>query len=64
MEEEEHSRRYPSFSQFVKFGAREAKIACNPISYLHALKPVESVKRKDPMNRGPGAKVLATNSDG
>ena len=28
---------YPSFSAFVDFVAEEALIACNPISYLHAL---------------------------
>ena len=52
MEEEEHSRRFQSLSQFV-----------NPITSLHALKPSESEKSKDPRKRGPRVKVLATNSD-
>ena len=60
MEEEEHSRRFPSFSKFV---TREAKFAFHPITSLHALKPVESEKSRDPRNRGPEAKVLATNLD-
>ncbi|KAJ8404442.1 hypothetical protein AAFF_G00337090 [Aldrovandia affinis] len=63
IEVEEQSHTFPSFSQFVKFLTREAKIACNPITSLHALKPSESEKIKVSKNRGPGAKVLATNSD-
>ncbi|XP_055499365.1 uncharacterized protein LOC129701946 [Leucoraja erinacea] len=60
---EEQSHTFPSFSQFVKFLTREAKIACNPITSLYALKPSEVEKSKASMNRGPGAKVLVTNSD-
>ncbi|KAJ8361824.1 hypothetical protein AAFF_G00418650 [Aldrovandia affinis] len=63
VEVEEQSHTFPSFSQFVKFLTREAKIACNPITSLHALKPSESEKIKVSTSRGPGAKVLATNSD-
>lgn len=61
---EAQSQRIPSFSQFVKFLTREAKIACNPITSLYALKPSEGEKSKVSRNIGPGAKVLATNSDG
>ncbi|KAK0134384.1 hypothetical protein N1851_030041 [Merluccius polli] len=63
IEEEEQSHTYPSFSQFVKFLTREAKISCHPVSSLHALKPSECERFKVPKSRGPGAKVLATNSD-
>lgn len=60
---EEQSRTFPSFGQFVKFLTREAKIACNPITSLHALKPSESEKIKVSKTRGHGAKVLAAYSD-
>ncbi|KAJ8375840.1 hypothetical protein SKAU_G00064200 [Synaphobranchus kaupii] len=63
IEVEEQSHTFPSFSQFVKFLTREAKIACNPVTSLHALKPSESEKIKVFKSRGRGAKVLATNSD-
>ncbi|KAJ8411165.1 hypothetical protein AAFF_G00171710 [Aldrovandia affinis] len=56
IEVEEQSHTFPSFSQFVKFLTREAKIACNPITSLHALKPSESEKIKVSTSRGPGAK--------
>ncbi|KAJ8358380.1 hypothetical protein AAFF_G00011560 [Aldrovandia affinis] len=56
VEVEEQSHTFPSFSQFVKFLTREAKIACNPITSLHALKPSESEKIKVSTSRGPGAK--------
>lgn len=32
---------YPSFEQFSNFLAEEARIACNPVSSLHALKRIE-----------------------
>ncbi|XP_066553505.1 uncharacterized protein LOC136721589 [Amia ocellicauda] len=63
IEVEEQSHTFPSFSQFVKFLTREAKIACNSITSLHALKPSENEKIKVSKTRGHGAKVLATNSD-
>lgn len=62
-EEQEKSQTFPIFSQFVKFISREAKIACNPITSLHALKPSEGERTRPSKNRSHGAKVLATNSD-
>ena len=62
MEVEEQSHKFPSFSDIVKFITREARIVCNPITSFHALKPSESEKNKVSGNRGPGAKVLATNA--
>lgn len=59
----EETETFPSFSQFVKFHTREAKIACNPVTSLHALKPSEDGKPKTPRIQSPGARVLATNSD-
>lgn len=35
---EEETKVFPSFSQFVGFVTREAKIACNTVTSLHALK--------------------------
>ncbi|XP_037400478.1 uncharacterized protein LOC119265102 [Pygocentrus nattereri] len=63
MEVEEESQTFPSFSQFVQFLTREAKIACNPITSLHALKPSEGEKGKVLKNRSPGAKALATSAN-
>ncbi|XP_045065112.1 uncharacterized protein LOC123482227 [Coregonus clupeaformis] len=63
IEVEEESHTFPSFQQFVKFLTREAKIANNPITSLHALKPAEGEQIKVLKNRALGAKVLATNSD-
>ncbi|XP_069134375.1 uncharacterized protein [Argopecten irradians] len=40
------SNNYPSFSQFVEFVAREAKVACNPISSIHALNNTTETERK------------------
>ena len=44
IEVEEVSSKLPSFSQFVKFLIREAKIACNPVTLLQSLKQVEIEK--------------------
>ena len=63
IEAEEDTHMFPSFSQFVKFLTREAKIACSPITSLHALKPSERIPDKCVKSGGPGAKVLATTSD-
>ncbi|KAL7845029.1 hypothetical protein SRHO_G00235690 [Serrasalmus rhombeus] len=63
MEVEEESQTFPSFSQFVQFLTREAKIACNPITSLHALKPSEGEKSKVLKNRSPGAKALTTSAN-
>ncbi|KAL6466976.1 hypothetical protein MHYP_G00247800 [Metynnis hypsauchen] len=41
LEIEEKSNKFPSFSQFVEFLTREAKIACNPVTSLQSLKQVK-----------------------
>ncbi|WAQ94115.1 hypothetical protein MAR_006586 [Mya arenaria] len=51
---------YPSFSQFVSFLAKEAKIACNPISSLYALNNNEDKKSKELRYSGNKAKVNTT----
>jgi len=63
LEVEESTHDFPSFSEFVQFVAREAKIACNPVTSLHALKSGESEKVKTPKPRNVGAKVLASSSE-
>ncbi|KAG1935726.1 hypothetical protein F2P79_019030 [Pimephales promelas] len=63
IEVEEESHAFPNFQQFVEFLTREAKIANNPITSFHALKPAEDKQIKVLKNRAVGAKVLATNSD-
>lgn len=62
IEVEEESHTFPSFRQFVKFLTPEAKITCNPITSLHALKPSEGEKIKVSKNRSPREKALATSS--
>ncbi|XP_034088632.1 uncharacterized protein LOC117557059 [Gymnodraco acuticeps] len=59
MEEQNHT--FPTLSQFVKFLTREAKIACNPITSLHALKSRESEKGK--ILRSPVSNVLTTETN-
>ncbi|KAI4889683.1 hypothetical protein NFI96_021031, partial [Prochilodus magdalenae] len=63
IEVEEESQTFPSFRQFVKFLTCGVKIACNPITSLHALKPNKEEKSKVVKNRSPGAKALTTSSD-
>lgn len=60
---EEETGRFPSFSQFVQFLIREARIACNPVTSLHALKQCDGEKAKPQRNQTPAAKVLTTNTD-
>ncbi|XP_057709746.1 uncharacterized protein LOC130927761 [Corythoichthys intestinalis] len=62
-ETQEQSQTFPSFSQFVEFLNIEAKIACNPITSLHALKPSEADKIKVVKSRNYETKVLATNTN-
>ncbi|KAL7835411.1 hypothetical protein SRHO_G00277580 [Serrasalmus rhombeus] len=50
---------YPSFNEFASFIAKEARIACNPVSSLHALRhsaetPLREMKR-------PKANTFSTN---
>ncbi|CAI5694728.1 unnamed protein product [Oreochromis niloticus] len=58
IEIEEQDGSFPTFSHFVDFIAREAKIACNPVTSLHALKAGDSEKMKSSRTRIVGAKVL------
>ncbi|KAI5085315.1 hypothetical protein C0J45_23790, partial [Silurus meridionalis] len=63
-------KRFPDFKYFVEFLNKEARIACNPITSLQAIKPAEQERSKqtDPehckfqRNRSSGAKTFATNS--
>lgn len=60
---QEQSGSFPTFSNFVDFVTREAKIACNPITSLHALKASDFDKTKTSKIRSVGAKVLASSSE-
>lgn len=65
IEIEEETNKFPTFSQFVSFLTREAKIACNPVTSLQSLKLGESdnserLKLTRPKNFG--AKTLTTTS--
>nr|XP_021329350.1 uncharacterized protein LOC110439121 [Danio rerio] len=57
--EEQHGS-FPTFSNFVDFITREAKIACNPVTSLHALKGSDLEKVKPTKTRSIGTKVLAS----
>lgn len=37
----DQAKDYPNFKEFVSFIAKEACIACNPVSSLYALRPTE-----------------------
>lgn len=63
IEIEEATKTFPSFSQFVEFITKEAKIACNPVTSLHALKSSDGDKVKTPKTRSVGAKVLVVSSE-
>lgn len=63
IEIEEQCGSFPTFSNFVAFVSREAKIACNPVTSLHALKANDSEKVKPPKARNVGAKTLASNAE-
>lgn len=63
IEIEEETKTFPSFSQFVEFVTKEAKISCNPVTSLHALKSSDGEKVKTPKTRSVGAKVLASSSE-
>lgn len=62
VEIEEATGAFPTFKQFVDFVTKEAKIACNPVTSLHALKSNESQMLKTKGARTTGAKVLASSS--
>ncbi|XP_039902265.1 uncharacterized protein LOC120742861 [Simochromis diagramma] len=63
--QDEH-RMFPDFSHFVKFLNKEARIACNPITSLPAIKPTEqdkhAFKEKPKRNYMLNAKSLSTSS--
>ncbi|KAL7874934.1 hypothetical protein SRHO_G00059040 [Serrasalmus rhombeus] len=63
MEFEEEPQDFPSFHTFVEFVSREAKIACNPMTSLHALKSGDAERAKPSKVRNVGAKVLASASE-
>ena len=63
IEVEEVSSKFPSFSQFVKFLIREAKMACNPVTSLQSLKQVEIEKPKQQRYQSFTAKTLTTSSN-
>ncbi|XP_054865646.1 uncharacterized protein LOC129348710 [Amphiprion ocellaris] len=65
MEIEEQTGQFPTFSQFVTFLTREAKIACNPVTSLQSLKQSDLEKSERPKptrQRQVGAKTLTTTS--
>ena len=49
---------YPSFKEFASFISKEARIACNPVSSLYALKPVEERSTRE--LKRPKANTFAT----
>ncbi len=61
---------FPDFKYFVEFLNKEARIACNPITSLQAIKPVEQDRFKQPdqdhskfqRNRNSSAKTFTTSS--
>ncbi|XP_028261477.1 uncharacterized protein LOC114435739 [Parambassis ranga] len=63
IEFEEERKMFPTFNLFVDFVTREAKIACNPVTSLHALKSGDGEKMKTLKIRSVGAKVLTSNSE-
>ncbi|XP_057694568.1 uncharacterized protein LOC130917316 isoform X2 [Corythoichthys intestinalis] len=64
--QDEH-KMFPDFSYFVKFLNKEARIACNPITSLQAMKPSEPdkymFKEKPRGNKMLNAKSLSTSSN-
>ncbi|KAM9825109.1 uncharacterized protein ACBT44_005920 isoform 1-T1 [Syngnathus typhle] len=65
VEIEEQTNQFPTFSQFVEFLTREAKIACNPVTSLQSLKQCEfnkSDKLKFTKQKEIGVKTLMTTS--
>ena len=56
IETDEDTHDFLSFSQFfVKFGVKEAKISCNPVTSLYALKSSDNDKVKPPRIKSVGA---------
>ena len=64
VEIQEKTEAFPTFSKFVEFVTKEAKIACNPVTSLHALKSSEGHTTRPSKIRSIGAKVLASSTGG
>ncbi|XP_057714277.1 uncharacterized protein LOC130930379 [Corythoichthys intestinalis] len=62
IEYEEETQTFPNFSSFAEFVSREAKIACNPMTSLYALKS-DSERTKPSKVQNVGARVLASASE-
>ena len=65
---QDEQKMFPDFSHFVKFLNKEARIACNPITSLQAIKPTELdnkylYKDKSRRNTALNAKTLSTSSN-
>ncbi len=58
-EQLDQAKDYPSFKEFASFISKEACIACNPVSSLHALKPSEEKSCRE--TKRPKANTFATN---
>lgn len=59
------SQEYPAFVDFSRFLAKEAKVACNPVSSLFALKGPDSDKKfKEQNQRRTNVRSLTTQSQG
>ncbi|XP_067332746.1 uncharacterized protein [Channa argus] len=63
VEIEEISQTFPSFKQFVDFLTLEAKIACNPVTSLHALKSGDGEKPRMAKPRTVGSRVLVNSTE-
>lgn len=58
----EETKTFPSFSQFMTFLTKEAKIACNPLKSLYALKFYEAGNANVSRSTDSRAKVLTVQS--
>ena len=50
----------PDFGEFTSFLSKEARVACNPVSSLYALRPSESERPPTREPRRSKSSVLAT----
>ncbi|KAM3872149.1 dynein regulatory complex subunit 4-like [Diretmus argenteus] len=55
----DQAKDYPSFKEFASFISKEARIACNPVSSLYALKAAEEKQTRE--TKRPKANTFATN---
>ncbi|XP_061759356.1 uncharacterized protein arhgef25a isoform X5 [Nerophis ophidion] len=65
VEIEDQCGSFPTFSHFVNFVEKEARIACNPVTSLSALKANDSEKEKakTPKIRNVGARMLTSSTE-